>query len=96
MITQNNPELTHSALVRKNKEIQSRLRWTTPYKSLYSVHPSRELMPLFTGMREGFIVRHKVLLPFNCVNNKVQESQAWNILVNGLIEVTTIEELSSG
>ena len=47
-------------------------------------------------MRERFIVRHKVLLPFNRVNNKVQESQAWNILVNGLIEVTTIEELSSG
>ena len=53
-------------------------------------------MPLFTETREGFIVRHKVLLPFNRVNNKVQESQAWNILVNGLIEVTTIEELSSG
>ena len=52
-------------------------------------------MPLFTGTREGFIVRHKVLLPFNRVNNKVQESQAWNILVHGLIEVTTIEELSS-
>ena len=51
---------------------------------------------LFTGMRERFIVRHKVLLPFNRVNNKVQESQAWNILVNGPIEVTTIEELSSG
>ena len=53
-------------------------------------------MPLFTGTQEGFIVLHKVLLPFNRVNNKAQESQAWNILVNGLIEVTTIEELSSG
>ena len=48
------------------------------------------------GMREGFIVRHKVLLPYNRVNNKVQESQAWNILVTGLIEATTKEEFSSG
>ena len=94
MITQNNPELTYSAPVRKNKEMQSRLRWTIPYKSLYFVDPSRELVPFFTGMWEKFNVRPKVLLSFSRVNNELQESQAWNILVKGLLEVTTEQKNS--
>ena len=46
--------------VSKHEEMRSRLGWTISYKSLYFVHPSLDLMPLFTGMRERFIdgVRH--------------------------------------
>ena len=29
-----------------------------------------------------WIVRHEVLLPINCVNNKMRESQSWNICIN--------------
>ena len=38
----------HSAPVSKHKEMRSRLEWTISYKSLYFVHPSLDLMPLFT------------------------------------------------
>ena len=36
----------------KHKEMRTRLRWTFSYKSLYFVHPSLKLLPLFTGMQE--------------------------------------------
>ena len=39
----------------KHKEMKTRLGWTISYKSLYFVHPSLELVPLFTGMRERSI-----------------------------------------
>ena len=32
--------------------MRTRLGWTISFKSLYFVHPSLELLPLFTGMRE--------------------------------------------
>ena len=35
--------------------MRPRLGWTISYKSLYFVHPSLELVPLFTGMRERSI-----------------------------------------
>ena len=45
----------HYAPVNKHKEMRTRLGWTVSYKSLYFVHPSLELVPLFTGMRERSI-----------------------------------------
>ena len=45
----------HYAPVSKHKEMKTRLGWTISYKSLYFVHPSLELVPLFTGMRERSI-----------------------------------------
>ena len=50
-----NRAFPHFAPVSKHKEMKSRLRWTVSYKSLYFVHPSLELAPLFTGMRERSI-----------------------------------------
>ena len=44
-----------TAPVNKHKEMRTRLRWTISYKSLYFVHPSLELVPLFTGMWERSI-----------------------------------------
>ena len=43
-----NTPFPHSAPVSKHKEMRSRLEWTISYKSLYFVHPSLDLMPLFT------------------------------------------------
>ena len=37
------------------KEMRTRLGWTVSYKSLYFVHPSLDLVPLFTRMRERSI-----------------------------------------
>ena len=45
----------HYAPVSKHKEMRTRLGWTISYKSLYFVHPSLELVHLFTGMRERSI-----------------------------------------
>ena len=47
-----NRPFPHFAPVNKHKEMRSRLGWTVSYKSLYFVHPSLELVPLFTGMWE--------------------------------------------
>ena len=49
------PFRLHSAPVSKHKKMRSRLGWTISYKSLYFVHPSLNLMPLFTGMRKRSI-----------------------------------------
>ena len=43
-----NTSFPHSAPVSKHKEMRSRLGWTISYQSLYFVHPSLDLMPLFT------------------------------------------------
>ena len=51
----NNRPFPHYAPVSKHKEMKTRLGWTISYKSLYFVHPSLELVPLFTGMRERSI-----------------------------------------
>ena len=51
-----NRPFPHYAPVSKHKEMRTRLGWTVSYKSLYFVHPSLELVPLFTGMRERSIV----------------------------------------
>ena len=50
-----NRPFPHYAPVSKHKEMKTRLGWTISYKSLYFVHPSLELVPLFTGMRERSI-----------------------------------------
>ena len=49
------PFRLHSAPVSKHKKMRSMLGWTISYKSLYFVHPSLNLMSLFTGMRERSI-----------------------------------------
>ena len=38
--------------------MRSRLGWTVSHKSLYFVTPYRELLPLFTGMRERSFINH--------------------------------------
>ena len=47
-----NRPFPHYAPVSKHidKEVRTRLGWTISYKSLYFVHPSLELVPLFTGV----------------------------------------------
>ena len=45
----------HYVAMSKLKEMRSRLGWTISYKSLYVVHPSLDLTPLFTGMWERSI-----------------------------------------
>ena len=50
-----NRPFPHYAPVSKHKEMKTRLGWTISYKSLYFVHPSLELVPLSTGMRERSI-----------------------------------------
>ena len=54
-LTEVNRPFPHYAPVSKHKEMKTRLGWTISYKSLYFVHPSLELVPLFTGMRERSI-----------------------------------------
>ena len=54
VVSKNRP-FPHYAPVSKHKEMRTRLGWTISYKSLYFVHPSLELVPLFTGMRERSI-----------------------------------------
>ena len=44
--------------------MRTRLVWTISYKSLYFVHPSLEVVPLFTGMRERSMVWKTSLFPF--------------------------------
>ena len=43
------------APVNKHKEMRTRLRWTISYKSLHFVHPSLELVHLFSGRQERSI-----------------------------------------
>ena len=50
--TTTNKPFPHYAPVSKHKEMRKRLGWTISYKPLYFVHPSLELVPLFTGIRE--------------------------------------------
>ena len=52
-----NRPFRHYGPVNKHKEMRTRLGWTISYKSLDFVHPSLELMPLFTEMRERSIER---------------------------------------
>ena len=50
------------ALVRTYNQTRSRLRWTISYKSLYFIHPSVELLPLFKGMQKrSFLVVNIIL-----------------------------------
>lgn len=51
----NNRPFSHYAAVSKHKEMRMRLGLIISYKSLYLVHLSLELVPLFTGMRERSI-----------------------------------------
>ena len=51
-----NKPFPHYAPVSKHKEMRTRLGWTISYKSLYFVHPSLELVRLFTGIRERSMV----------------------------------------
>ena len=54
-IRKTNRPFPHYAPVSKHLEMRMRFGWTISYKSLYFVHPSLELVPLFTGMRERSI-----------------------------------------
>ena len=45
----------HHAPVSKRKEVKTRLGWVISYKSLYFLHPSLDLVRLFTEMRERYI-----------------------------------------
>jgi len=47
----------HFPPVSKHKKMRSTLWWTISYKSLYFVHLSLDLMPLFTGMQERSIIK---------------------------------------
>ena len=47
-----NGPFPHYAPVSKHKEMRTRLGWIISYKSLYCVHLSLELVPLFTEMQE--------------------------------------------
>ena len=52
-----NKPFPHYAPVSKHKEMRTtRLGWTISYKSLYFVHPSLELVLLFTGIPERSMV----------------------------------------
>ena len=51
----NNRPFPHYAVVIKHKEMRMRLGFTISYKSLYLVHLSLELVPLFTGILERSI-----------------------------------------
>ena len=62
-----NRPFPHYAPVSKHKEMKTRLGWTISYKSLYFVHPSLELVPLFTGMRERSI--------------HGQEKKSWELII---------------
>ena len=48
-IRKTNRPFPHYAPVSKHLEMRMRFGWTISYKSLYFVHPSLELVPLFTG-----------------------------------------------
>ena len=48
-ILENRPFL-HYTPVSKHKEMRTRLGWTISYKSLYFVHSSLKLVPLFTDL----------------------------------------------
>ena len=50
-----NRPVPHYVPVSKHKEMRTSLGWTFSYKSLYFVHPSLDLVPLFTGMQEGLL-----------------------------------------
>ena len=68
MLVVNRPS-PHYAPVSKHKEMRPRLGWTISYKSLYFVHPSLDLIPLFTGMRERSIQQN--FFPKNLHENRV-------------------------
>ena len=50
-----NRPFPHYAPVSKHKEMGTSLGWTLSYKLLYFVHPSLDLVPLFTGTKEGLL-----------------------------------------
>ena len=54
----------HYAPVSKHKEMRTSLGWTFSYKSLYFVHPSLDLVPLFTGTKEGLLYWWFILSQF--------------------------------
>ena len=53
--------MPHYSPVSKHKEMKTRVD-NYSNKSLYFVHPSLELVPLFTGMQERFIRYWKVVI----------------------------------
>ena len=67
----------HYAPVSRHKEMRTRLGWTISYKSLYFVHPSLELMHLFTGMRERSITT----MPFVSVRDLTSEVKLFRLRV---------------
>ena len=71
------PTFPHYAPVSRHKEMRTRLGWTISYKSLYFVHPSLELMHLFTGMRERSITT----MPFVSVRDLTSEVKLFRLRV---------------
>ena len=67
----------HYAPVSRHKEMRTRLGWTISYKSLYFVHPSLELMHLFTGMWERSITT----MPFVSVRDLTSEVKLFRLRV---------------
>ena len=57
--------------------MRTRLGWTISYKSLYFVHPSLELMHLFTGMWERSITT----MPFVSVRDLTSEVKLFRLRV---------------
>ena len=84
-MTGNRP-FPHYAPVNKHKEMRSRLGWTVSYKSLYFVHPSLELVPLFTGMRERSIPKNSKAFKFK---EEFKSLKLLRMSGNGLINTVT-------
>ena len=63
--------------------IARRFGWTIPYKSMYFVHPSPELAPLFTGTQERSSCHGEVGIKgrdFTKVNHSIKADIAAGLL----------------
>ena len=83
-----NRPFPHYAPVNKHKEMRTRLGWTVSYKSLYFVHPSLELVPLFTGMRERSILQYPVMFLEKMSNGaaaRIESEGCMRILLEAVI-----------
>ena len=75
----------HYAPVSKDKEVRTRLGWTISYKSPHFVHPSLELMALFTGIRERSIGLDRHLKDRRHVFKPIGSFQYYPIAVNNIV-----------
>ena len=84
----------HYVPVSRDKEIRTRLWWRISYKSLYFVHLSLELVPLFTGMLDrsiGQALKYKTgaiyLNQLDHFNTTQLQWTIWNILQGNWLPV---------